>query len=86
MRQGKDARSRKCCQKRRVRGEVESEGRVLVSRRVHVHFLLRPTPEALPTVERVHGLYSDRCPVYRTLRPAMQVTPSYELIAGGIMV
>jgi hypothetical protein len=37
-----------------VRGEVESDGGVLVIRRVYVHFLLQAPPEALPTVERVH--------------------------------
>jgi uncharacterized OsmC-like protein len=65
-----------------VRGEVESDGGVLVIRRVHVHYLLQAPPEARPTVERVHSAYSERCPVYRTLRPAMQITSSYELIAG----
>ena len=65
-----------------VRGEVESDAGVLVIRRVHVHFLLQASQEAGPTVERVHGVYSDRCPVYRTLRPAMQITSSYELMAG----
>jgi uncharacterized OsmC-like protein len=69
-----------------VRGEVESDGGVLVIRRVHVHYLLQAPPEALPTVQRVHGVYSDRCPVYRTLRPVMQIISSYELRAGGIML
>jgi len=27
----------------------------------------------------VHGLYAPKCPVYRTLQPAMQITSSYEL-------
>jgi len=67
--------------KAEVRGEVESDGGVLVIRRVHVHYLLQAPPEAQPTVERVHGVYSGRCPVYRTLRPAMQITSSYELRA-----
>jgi uncharacterized OsmC-like protein len=64
-----------------VRGEVESDEGVLVIRRVHVHYLLQAPPEARPTVERVHGAYADRCPVYRTLRPAMQITSTYELTA-----
>ena len=62
-----------------VQGEVESDNGVMVIRRVHVHYLLQASPEVQPTVERVHGVYSDRCPVYRTLRPAMQITSSYEL-------
>jgi uncharacterized OsmC-like protein len=69
--------------KAEVRGEVESEGGVLVIRRVHVHFLLQAPPEAQPTVERIHAVYSDRCPVYRTLRSAIQITSGYELIVGG---
>ncbi len=67
--------------KAEVRGEVESDEGVLVIRRVHVHYLLQAPADAQPTVERVHGLYAERCPVYRTLRPAMQITSSYELTA-----
>jgi uncharacterized OsmC-like protein len=26
------------------------------------------------TAERVHGFYQDRCPVYRTLKPAIAIT------------
>jgi uncharacterized OsmC-like protein len=26
------------------------------------------------TAERVHGFFADRCPVYRTLKPAIQIT------------
>ena len=62
-----------------VRGEIESEGGVLVIRRVHVKFQLRAAEEARAIVERVHGVYAQKCPVYRTLQPAMQITSSYEL-------
>jgi uncharacterized OsmC-like protein len=62
-----------------VRGEIETDGGVLVIRRVHVKFQLRAVEEARATVERVHGLYAPKCPVYRTLQPAMQITSSYEL-------
>jgi hypothetical protein len=61
--------------------EVKMAG-VLVIRRVHVHFLLRAPPDSRPTVERVHGVYSEKRPVYKTLRLAMQITSSYELVAG----
>jgi uncharacterized OsmC-like protein len=60
-----------------VRGE--SDGGVLVIRRVHVRFTLRASEQARATVERVHGVYAQKCPVYRTLQPAMQITSSYEL-------
>jgi uncharacterized OsmC-like protein len=62
-----------------VRGEIESDGGVLVIRRVHVRFTLRASEQARATVERVHGVYAQKCPVYRTLQPAMQITSSYEL-------
>ena len=64
-----------------VRGEIESDGGVLVIRRVHVKFQLRVAEDARPTVERVHAVYAQKCPVYRTLEPAMQITSSYELLA-----
>jgi hypothetical protein len=50
-----------------VTGEVESEDGVLVIKSVR------------DTVERVHGLYAMRCPLYRTLHSAIQLTSSYVL-------
>jgi uncharacterized OsmC-like protein len=32
------------------------------------------------TVERVHGVYAQRCPVYRSLIPAFQITSSVEIV------
>ena len=66
-----------------VRGEVESEGGVLVIKRVRVSYSLRAEePEAVrETVERVHGVYAQRCPVFRSLSPAFQITSSVEIIA-----
>jgi uncharacterized OsmC-like protein len=65
-----------------VRGEVESEGGVLVIKRVHVkHSLRAEEPEALrDAVERVHGVYAQGCPVYRSLIPAFQITSSVEIV------
>jgi uncharacterized OsmC-like protein len=31
-------------------------------------------------VERVHGFYAMRCPLYRTLHGAIQLTSSYEFV------
>jgi uncharacterized OsmC-like protein len=62
-----------------VRGEIESDQGVLVIRRVHVHFLLDGAEEVRETVERVHRVYADKCPVYRTLRPAFEITSDFEL-------
>ncbi len=65
-----------------VRGEVEDEGGVLIIRRVHVGFNLRAAnpDEVRETVERVHGVYAQGCPVYRSLRPAFEITSSVELV------
>ncbi len=63
-----------------VRGEIESDGGVLVIRRVHVRFLLKAAEDVRDTVERVHAVYQDKCPVYRSLRPAFEITSAYELV------
>jgi uncharacterized OsmC-like protein len=63
-----------------VRGEIESDAGVLVIRRVHVSFKVRAPEELRPTIERVHAVYAQKCPVYRTLQPAMQITSLYELV------
>ncbi len=64
-----------------VRGEVEDEGGVLIIKRVHVsHRLLAENPEEVrETVERVHGVYAQSCPVYRSLSPAFQITSSVRI-------
>jgi uncharacterized OsmC-like protein len=64
-----------------VRGEVEDEGGVLVIKRVHVSYTLRADdPEAArETVERVHGIYAEKCPVYRSLIPAFPITSSVKI-------
>jgi uncharacterized OsmC-like protein len=73
------ANSRLTCS---VRGEVEEENRVLILRRVHVSFHLRADePEKVrETVERVHGVFANQCPVYRSLRPAFAITSTVDII------
>ena len=63
-----------------VRGEIETEEGVLVIRRIHVAMKLRAQEEARETVERVHGFFAPKCPVYRSLTPAIQITSSCELV------
>jgi uncharacterized OsmC-like protein len=62
-----------------VTGEVELEEGVLVIRRIHVAMKLKAPQSAREAVERVHGFYAMRCPLYRTLHNAIQLTSSYEL-------
>jgi len=65
-----------------VRGEIETDSGVLVIRRVHVHFFLAGAEQAREIVERVHGLYAEKCPVYKTMRPAFDITSDFELSAA----
>jgi len=66
-----------------VTGEVETEEGVLVIRRIHVAMRLVAPQDAKETVERVHGIYAVRCPLYRTLRNTIQLTSSFELVMPG---
>ncbi len=65
-----------------MRGEVEETGGVLMIKRVHVsHKLRAQNPEEVrETVERVHGVYAQGCPVYRSLQPAFPITTSVEVV------
>lgn len=62
-----------------VRGEVEKEDCVLVIRRIHVVYRLAAGEEHRDTVERVHGLHRERCPVYRSIHTSIDITTEYEL-------
>ena len=64
-----------------VTGEVETEENVLVIRRIHVAMRLVASEDAKATVERVHGIYAMRCPLYRTFHKTLQLTSSFELVA-----
>ncbi len=61
-----------------MRGEIESDDGVLVIRKVHVHYLLKGAEHAREVVERVHGIYAGKCPVYKTLRPAFEISSDFE--------
>ena len=56
---------------------------VLVIRRVHVTYRLAAGEDQRETVERVHGLHRDFCPVYRTLKSAIDITTEYELAGAA---
>ena len=66
-----------------VTGEVERDEGVLVIRRIHVAMQLMAPEEVRETVERVHGMYAMRCPLYRTLHNAIQLTSSYTLVSSS---
>ena len=58
-------------------GEVEKDEDVLVI----VKLRLKAEEAQRETAQRVHGFFHDRCPVYRTLRPAIEITT--ELVFEG---
>jgi uncharacterized OsmC-like protein len=66
-----------------VTGEVETEENVLVIRRIHVAMRLMAPQDLKTTVERVHGIYAMRCPLYRTFHKTIQLTSSFELVTRG---
>lgn len=55
-------------------GEVETEGGVLIIRRIHVTMRLQARAEDRETAERVHGFYKEKCPVYRSIEAAIAIT------------
>lgn len=65
-----------------VSGEVEtaSDG-VLIIKRIHVVHTLRAAPDNRETAERVHGLYADHCPLYRSVKDAIAVTSALSFVA-----
>lgn len=59
-------------------GEIEKDDGVLVIRRIHATYRLRIArtllAEKRDAIDRAYGLHRDRCPVARTLRPAIEIT------------
>jgi uncharacterized OsmC-like protein len=65
-----------------VTGEVEEEEGTLVIRRIHVSMRLAAPQDVREKVERVHTVYPMKCPLYRTLHGAIQITSSFELVTS----
>ncbi len=55
-------------------GEIELEGDVLVIRRIHLRLRLKAEEAHRETASRVHGIFADKCPVYRSLKAAITMT------------
>lgn len=60
-----------------MHGEVETEKKVLVIRRIHVVFRIIAPPDAAETIERVHKMYANHCPIYRSIEKAIAITSEY---------
>ena len=55
-------------------GEVETEGKVLVIKRIKQVFRLTADEGDKGTVERVLGVYADSCPVARSIKGSIEIT------------
>ncbi|TAM83681.1 MAG: OsmC family peroxiredoxin [Acidobacteria bacterium] len=64
-----------------TQGEIELDGDVLVIRRIFVRYKLRAPQEMRETIERIHSIHADHCPVARSIRAAIEVRTSFELVA-----
>lgn len=60
---------------------MELEGKVLVVKRIHVRLRLRAPADSREAAERVHGIFADGCPIYRSLRAAIGITTELEFEA-----
>jgi uncharacterized OsmC-like protein len=67
-----------------VTGEVETEENVLVIRRIHVAMRLIASQDVKATVEKVHGIYAMRCPLYRTFHNTIQLSSSFNLVSPEV--
>lgn len=66
-----------------VRGEVEVEDGVLVIKRIHILFHLKAPADVRETVERVHGFFAQKCPVYRSIHKAIPITSEFDIAPAG---
>ena len=65
-----------------MRGEVEKEDEVLVIRRIHVTYNVQAVKADREIVDRVHSFHADKCPVYRSIASAIEITTEYRLDLG----
>lgn len=63
-----------------ARGDVEVEDGVLVLRRIHVVFSLTgAASDKIEAAERAHDVFKAKCPVYRSLYRAIDITTELQL-------
>jgi uncharacterized OsmC-like protein len=61
-------------------GEVEVEDGVLVLRRIHVVFTLKDVGDKAAAAERAHEVFKPKCPIYRSLHRAIDITTELSLV------
>jgi uncharacterized OsmC-like protein len=60
---------------------VELDGRVLVIRRIHVRLELHAGADHREVAKKVLGFFADSCPLYRTLKGAIEITTALDFVA-----
>lgn len=60
-------------------GEIETESKVLVVRRIRQTFYLAASDNDWEAIERVLGVYADRCPVACSVRECIEITSYLDL-------
>ena len=60
-------------------GEVETEGKVLVVKRIRQTFRLTADEGDRETIERVLGVYADSCPVARSIKGSIDISSELDL-------
>lgn len=60
-------------------GEIETEDKVLLIKRIHVLYHLKLRRDQREAAERAHGLHADRCPVARTLKGCVEITTELDV-------
>jgi uncharacterized OsmC-like protein len=60
-------------------GEVETEGKVLVVKRIKQTFHLTAAEADRETIERVLGVYADGCPVARSIKGSIEISSELDL-------
>ncbi len=63
-----------------VRGEIESDDGVLVIKRILVSYSIDADESDHATIERVHGIHANFCPVYRSLKDAIAISSEYVFV------
>jgi uncharacterized OsmC-like protein len=60
-------------------GEVETEGKVLVVKRIRQTFHLAAHQGDREKIERVLNIYADGCPVARSIKGSIDITSELDL-------
>ena len=60
-----------------------TEGKVLVMKRIEVRYRLEAPEEHRDVVERIHSVHAEHCPVARSIRDAIEIETSVEIVEPG---